>query len=74
MAVHKSDRAAVRKLLAKNKQLAKRRSVLVKRVLALRGRANAINLEASGLMTSADELEREINSNDAAIRGYSFGG
>lgn len=70
MAVHKADRAAWRKLIVKNGLLTKRRAALMRKVLTLKTKMQKIEHEANGILVSADEIQTQIEYNNASIRGY----
>lgn len=74
MAVHKSDRAAVKKLVTQNKRLAAKKARLMKSAIKLKSKAQVVLDQVAGLYVSADEIDRQIESNNAVLRGYSFGG
>ncbi len=73
MAVHKADRAAVRKIIAQQGRLMKNKKRLVAQMLKLKARAQVLLNESSGLQTSIDDIERQLDYNQASLRGYADG-
>lgn len=74
MAVHKSDRAKVRALVAKAKKLNTAHGKVMVAVHKARRKQELARLEAESLMAKASEMNAQAITLDAEIRGYSYGG